>query len=92
MGRSKQSETKIDLSLKLDSHDDQEDGYEHDQSHDNQQVQQNIKEPQVDEAQEEHLDDDIESPRISRIQKDLNTQEVRAPVVLLYILDLLKTP
>ncbi|KAL8097560.1 WRKY transcription factor 72A [Apium graveolens] len=76
MGRSKESETKFDLSLKLDSHDDQEDGHEHDHSHSDtpqvhENVHQNIKEPLVDEAQEDHLDDDIESPRSSRIQKDL---------------------
>lgn len=87
MRRSKQSETKIDLSLKLlDSHDDQEGGHDEHQSHsENQQVhehvQQNIKEPDVDEAQEEeHLDDDIQSPRISKTRKDLKTQEVLALV------------
>lgn len=81
MGRSKESETKIDLSLKLDSHDDQEDDQshsDHQQLHEN--VLQNLKESDVDEAQEQQLDD-IESPRISQIQKDLKTQEVLAVLV-----------
>lgn len=94
MGRSKESKTQIDLSLKLDSRDDHEDGHEYLESHSNIQqavhvnIPQDVKESHVDvEAKEEDLDD-IHSPRrISQIHKDLKTQEVLAPkqyIIILY--------
>ncbi|XP_017257412.1 probable WRKY transcription factor 9 [Daucus carota subsp. sativus] len=77
MGRSKESETKFDLSLKLDTHDEHHSHSDHNQQ-DGENVSQIMKEPRVDEAQDHEGSDVVGSPRVSKIQKDFKTQELSA--------------